>query len=144
MNIAVSACLLGVDCRYSGDSTKRESIVKLSEKHNLIPICPEQLGGLPTPRYPSERRGKLVINNQGVDVTKEFTQGAEQALYIAKLFECKVAILKKNSPSCGYGQIYDGTFTGNKVKGNGVTAELFVENGIPVYNEDNFEDGIDF
>ncbi|WP_167958753.1 DUF523 domain-containing protein [Anaerosporobacter faecicola] len=140
MNIAVSACLLGVDCRYCGDSCKKEEIIQLKEKHHLVPVCPEQLGGLPTPRVPSERRGEQVVGKEGQDVTKAFHNGAEQALYISKLFDCKDAILKKNSPSCGFGMIYDGTFTGNKVPGNGVTAELFCENGIQVWNEENYKE----
>lgn len=138
MNIVVSACLLGVDCRYCGDNCKNEKILQLRNDHNLIPVCPEQLGGLTTPREPSERKGELVVGKDGKDVTKEFQDGANQALYICQLYECNTAILKKNSPSCGFGVIYDGTFSGNKVSGNGVTAELFDKQGIRVLNEDNY------
>lgn len=138
MNIAVSACLLGVNCRYCGDSCKSEDVLKLTDEHNLIPVCPEQLGGLPTPRVPSERIHDRVMAQDGTDVTAAFEKGAKEALYISQLFDCKTAILKKNSPSCGYGIIYDGTFTGVKKEGNGVTAELFAKNGIKVLNEDNF------
>lgn len=138
MNIVVSACLLGVDCRYCGDNCKNEKILQLREEHNLIPVCPEQLGGLTTPREPSERKGELVVGKDGKDVTKAFQDGANQALYICQLYDCNTAILKKNSPSCGFGVIYDGTFSGNKVPGDGVTAELFNQHGIKVLNEDNF------
>ncbi len=86
MNIVVSACLLGVDCRYCGDNCKNEEILKLREEHTLIPVCPEQLGGLTTPRLPSERQGDLVIAKDGKDVTKAFQDGANQALYVSKLY----------------------------------------------------------
>ncbi|WP_310603933.1 DUF523 domain-containing protein [Anaerosporobacter sp.] len=142
MNILVSACLLGVDCRYCGDSCRNEGILNLKDKHNLIPVCPEQLGGLPTPRVPSERKGELVVGKDGTDVTEEFQKGAEQALYLCQLYECETAILKKNSPSCGFGIIYDGTFTGNKVSGDGVAAELLSQHGVLVLNEDNYAEGL--
>lgn len=138
MNIIVSACLLGVNCRYGGDNCKKEEVLKLGKEHNLIPVCPEQLGGLSTPRVPSERNGEYIVGKDGTDVTEAFKKGAEQALYISELYQCDTAILKKNSPSCGYGMIYDGTFTGNKVMGNGVTAELLNNKGIRILNEDNF------
>lgn len=138
MNIIVSACLLGVDCRYCGDNCKKEGILQLRKEHNLIPVCPEQLGGLPTPRVPSERKGECIVGKDGTDVTAAFKKGAEQALYISELYKCEIAILKKNSPSCGYGVIYDGTFSGNKIEGNGVTAQLFDNKGIRILNEDNF------
>lgn len=137
MNIVVSACLLGVNCRYCGDGCKNEEVLKLKKEHNLIPICPEQLGGLPTPRVPSERVMDRVMAQDGTDVTEEFMKGAKEALYISQLYDCNTAVLKKNSPSCGYGIIYDGTFTGVKVEGKGVTAELFANNGIRVLNEEN-------
>lgn len=142
MNIVVSACLLGVDCRYCGDNCKNEEILKLREEHNLFPVCPEQLGGLTTPRVPSERKGELVVGKDGADVTEAFQKGANQALYLAKLYECDIAILKKNSPSCGFGVIYDGTFTGNKIPGDGVAAKLLNQHGIRILNEDNFKEHI--
>ncbi len=138
MNIIVSACLLGVDCRYCGDSCKNEGVLELGKEHNLIPVCPEQLGGLPTPRVPSERKGEYIVGKDGTDVTEAFSKGAKQALYISELYRCETAILKKNSPSCGFGLIYDGTFSGNKVEGNGVTAELLANKGIRIFNEDNY------
>lgn len=138
MNIIVSACLLGVDCRYCGDNCKNEGILELRKEHNLIPVCPEQLGGLPTPRVPSERKGDYIVGKAGTDVTEAFRKGAKQTLYISELYRCETAILKKNSPSCGFGIIYDGTFSGNKVEGNGVTAELLANKGIRIFNEDTY------
>lgn len=142
MNILVSACLLGVNCRYNGGNNIIEKIIKLKEKHNIIPICPEQLGGLATPREPSEINIKndkmIVISNSGNDLTKEFLNGAEESLRIAKMFNCKVAILKERSPSCGTKMIYDGKFNGNIIDGMGIAAKLFLENGIKLYNENDF------
>ena len=137
--IIVSNCLLGCDCRYKGDGCKCEEIVNLSEKHTIIGVCPEQFGGLSTPRDPSERAGDKVISNHGRDVTEQYNRGAEIALYLAKLNKVDFAILKAKSPSCGKGVIYDGTFTGGKVSGNGVTVDLFLKNGIPVYTEDELD-----
>ena len=138
MNILVSACLLGVACRYDGKSKGVSKIENLLKNHTLIPICPEQLGGLPTPRFPSEKLNEKVINNKGIDVTLEYRKGAEEALKIAKLFNCKIAILKAKSPSCGFGKIYDGSFSKTLTDGNGVTAQLLLENGIEVFTEDTF------
>lgn len=137
MNILISGCLLGLSCRYDGKSKglEREVIEKLMEKHTLISACPEQLGGLPTPRNPSERIGDKVMMNSGEDVTGQYRLGAEQALYLARIFGCEAAILKERSPSCGRGSIYDGSFSGALKEGNGVTAQLFEENGIAVYGE---------
>lgn len=139
MNILISGCLLGLKCRYDGKEKKLPEIEKLIELHNLIPICPEQLGGLPTPRIPAERVKDKVINQDGVDVTKEYQLGAEEALKIAKLYNCKKAILKEKSPSCGCGKIYDGTFSRNLIVGNGVTAELLLKNGIEVFGESEID-----
>ena len=137
MNILISGCLLGLSCRYDGNSKglDRETIEKLQKKHNLIPACPEQLGGLPTPRNPSERIDGGIFMDNGTDVSAEYRRGAEQALYLARLFGCEAAILKERSPSCGCGEIYDGTFSGTLTAGDGVTAELFKAAGIPVYGE---------
>ena len=134
-NILVSACLIGCDCRYLGDNCKNERIRALASQHTLIPVCPEQLGGLTTPRLPSERLGDKVVASDGQDVTEQFNKGAQNALEIAKISKADLAILKANSPSCGKGTIYDGTFSGAKCEGNGVTAELFIKNGIPVFTE---------
>ncbi len=134
--ILVSSCLLGIPCRYKGDGQRCENVLRLAEHHTLIPICPEQMGGLPTPRDPAEIREGRVVSCAGRDVTEQYRRGAEAALFLAKLDRADFAILKANSPSCGKGLIYDGTFTGNKVPGNGVAAALLLENGIPVYTED--------
>ena len=136
-NIIVSACLLGVSCRYDGNSKPNEKIIDLKEKYNLIPICPEIMGGLPTPRMPAEIKDGRVKTENGIDVTEEYKKGADEAIKLAKLFGCKKAILKENSPSCGCGKIYNGEFTTTLKDGNGITAELFMKNGIDVFGENS-------
>ena len=138
-NILISACLLGLCCRYDGESKPIMQTVALMERYHLVPVCPEQLGGLPTPREPSERRADAVVSKCGVDVTAQFTRGAQQALHLARLYGCKAAVLKERSPSCGSGAIYDGTFSGRLIPGDGVTAALLRENGIAVYGESEIE-----
>lgn len=138
--ILVSACLLGVCCRYDGASKPNESVTKLREKFILIPICPEVDGGLPTPRTPSEEVGDRVMMSDGTDVTANFRLGAEVALDRARSFDCKAAVLKARSPSCGSDSIYDGTFSGTLTNGDGVAAALLKKNGIDVYTEDEIED----
>jgi uncharacterized protein YbbK (DUF523 family) len=108
-------------------------------RYQLVPVCPEQLGGLPTPREPSERQGDLVVMKSGADVTAQYQRGAEQALHLARVFGCKKAVLKERSPSCGSGEIYDGTFSGKLTPGDGVTAALFKKNGIEVFGESDIE-----
>lgn len=135
MNILVSACLLGLCCRYDGCAKPNEEILALRGKYTLIPVCPEQLGGLATPRLPAERKGERVVTKAGFDVTEEYVRGAQQALELAKLLQCQAAVLKERSPSCGRGQIYDGSFSKTIIPGDGVTAALLKENGIPVYGE---------
>ncbi len=136
----ISACLCGCDCKYNGKNNKNESCVELLKREKAVLVCPEQLGGMTTPRVPSEiikNDGNIsVISKEGKDVSKEFKKGAKEALKIAKLVDAKVAILKDGSPSCGSKYIYDGTFSGNKIKGEGITAKLFMENGIEVFSED--------
>ena len=139
MTILVSACLLGCPCRYDGTAKADPRVLALMERHTLIPVCPEQLGGLPTPRNPSERRGERVVMSDGRDVTAEYRRGAEEALRLARLYGCTAAVLKEKSPSCGCGRIYDGTFSGTLTDGDGVTAELLKENGIKVYGESELE-----
>ena len=139
MNILISGCLLGLKCRYDGKEKKLPEIEKLIEIYNLIPVCPEQLGGLPTPRIPAERVNNKVVNQAGVDVTKEYQLGAEEALKVAKLYNCKKAILKEKSPSCGCGKIYDGTFSKNLIVGNGITADLLLKNGIEIFGESEID-----
>lgn len=138
-NIIVSGCLLGCDCRYKADNCRCEELLALAEEHTLIPVCPEQFGGLPTPRDPAEIVGDKVISNHGKDVTREYHKGAQMALYIARQAGAHIAVLKANSPSCGKGQIYDGTFSGGKVAGNGVAAQLFLDAGFSVYTENELD-----
>ena len=137
MNILISACLLGQYCRYDGKMKRYEAVQRLLERPDihLIPVCPEQAGGLATPRPAAERQGKRVVNREGRDVTAQYRRGAEAALYWAKLFRCTKAILKEKSPSCGHGRIYDGTFSRTLTAGDGVTAELLRGAGIEILGE---------
>ena len=135
MKILISACLLGMACRYDGKGKAYAGIDQLMEKHELIPICPECYGGLPTPRPPAERRGERVCTEKGTDVTVQYRKGAEEALKLARIYGCQWAILKEKSPSCGSSQIYDGTFSRYLAAGDGVTAELLKANGIHVIGE---------
>lgn len=139
MKILVSACLLGENCKYNGGNNKNEEVIALKNKHTLIPICPECFGGLPIPRVPSEIFGNKVISKNGEDLTEYFLDGAEKALYVAEESGCQVAILKERSPSCGFGKIYDGTFSGNIINGNGITAQLLYDNGIRIFGESQID-----
>lgn len=141
MKVLVSACLLGVNCRYNGVPVEDRAVTELLKREDitLIPVCPEQLGGLPTPRKPSERKGDLVVSSEGEDRTEAFAKGAEEALRIAKLYGCEAAVLKERSPSCGNKEVYDGSFTGTLVPGEGVTAELLRRNGVKVFGESEIE-----
>ena len=134
-NILVSACLLGIGCRYDGKHKADQSVIELSKKYNLIPVCPEIYGGLPTPRVPSERVGDRVMMKDGTDVSANYRRGAEEALELCRIYNIKTAILKERSPSCGKGAIYDGSFTGTLTDRDGVTAELLIANGIRVLGE---------
>ena len=136
-NIIVSACLLGVNCKYNGGNNSCEKVIKLQEKYNLITICPEVDGGLTTPRIPSEIVDNKVINQAGQDVTKEYLKGASIALEKALSNNVKFAVLKAKSPSCGCGLIYDGTFNHNLIHGDGVTTKLLKEHNIQVYTEED-------
>lgn len=139
MKILVSECLLGVNCRYDGKTNEKPWIRELLEKHTVIPVCPEQLGGLSTPRPPVEWIGEKAMNIEGTDCTAQFLRGASEALRIARLYGCEMAILKAKSPSCGSRQIYDGSFSGKVIDGMGATARLLRENGIAVMNEKEAE-----
>lgn len=139
MKILVSACLLGVNCRYDGTGQMKEKIKKLMSDHQLVPVCPELLGGLKTPRCPAERQGNRVVTREGEDVTAAYRRGAEETLKLGKLFGCSGAILKERSPSCGCGKIYDGTFTKTLTDGDGVTAALLKAYGIPVFGDEHLE-----
>ena len=134
-NILVSACLLGIGCRYDGKHKADPEVLKLKERYNLIPVCPEIFGGLPTPRIPSERIGDKVMMKDGHDVTENYQKGAEEALELCRIYNIKTAILKERSPSCGKGFVYDGTFTGVLTERDGVTAELLLSAGIRVIGE---------
>ncbi|KEI01342.1 DUF523 domain-containing protein [Clostridium botulinum] len=144
--IVISACLCGIDCKYSGGNNLNPKALKLLKKGKAILVCPEQMGGLGTPRTPCEIMGgegedvlngeAKVISKEGVDCTKEFLKGAYEALKIAKEVNAKKAIFKSKSPSCGFGKIYDGNFSGNKIDGNGVTSALFLKNGIKIVTEE--------
>ena len=140
-NVLISACLLGFECKYCGGSNKlpEQQLAALRERFRLIPVCPETAGGLPTPRDPSERLGGKVVSNQGRDVTAQYQKGAETALTLARRYGFKAALLKEKSPSCGSGLIYDGSFTGTLVTGDGVAAQMLKEEGLIVFGESDTE-----
>lgn len=132
--LLVSACLLGENCKYSGGNNFSPAVRSLAERFELIPVCPERLGGLPTPRTPSERVGDRVLNREGEDVTEAFRRGAERALEIARANGVTRAVLQERSPSCGSGSIYDGTFSGRLIPGDGVAAALLARNGVKIFS----------
>ncbi len=136
--ILISACLVGLNCKYNGKNNKNIKLIELMKEHDLVPVCPEQLGGLPTPRPGAQRRENKVITQEGKDVTKEYQRGAEEVLRLAKELGIKKAILKSRSPSCGVDTIYDGTFANTLVERDGVTAELLRKNGIQVVSSDEY------
>ena len=140
MKLLVSSCLLGLPCRYDGASKGHPLLPSLLERHTLVPVCPEQLGGLPTPRPPAECHGERVVTRDGADVTAQYRRGAREALALCRMFHCDAALLKERSPSCGHGQIYDGSFSRCLIPGDGVTAALLRENGILVYGESQIEE----
>lgn len=143
--ILVSACFVGVNCRYDGKSKTFDWIEDLFKTGRAIPICPEVLGGLSIPRLPCEIVGVDVIrNSEGVDCTVAFKKGAEKTLAIAKSVDAHVAILKANSPSCGFGTIYDGSFSSVKCPGNGFAADLLAQNGIRIFNEEEEAQFLEF
>lgn len=130
--ILMSTCLLGVRCRYDGDHQERQEMIELFKSENVIPVCGEQMGGLTTPREPSEEVDGKILSISGKDVTEEFNRGAEDILKLAKTIGAKKAYLKTDSPMCGRGRIYDGTFSGAMKDGDGVLTKLLIENGIEV------------
>ena len=140
--IFVSGCLVGINCKYDGGNNFDERIFNLVKEGKAIPICPEQLGGLKTPRNPAEIQEKdgirKVVTCEDEDVTNEYIRGAEEVLKLAKELDIKEAILQPRSPSCGKGLIYDGTFSKKKIDGNGMTADLLIKNGIDVYMPDEY------
>jgi uncharacterized protein YbbK (DUF523 family) len=132
----VSACLAGLECRYDCKSQSRDDIRAMVARGDAIPVCPEQMGGLPTPRNPAERIQDKVLSNTGIDLTQHYLLGAREALKITQLCGADEVLLKSKSPMCGYGLIYDGTFSGNLIPGNGIFAELLLKNGIKVRSVD--------
>ena len=138
-NVLISACLLVVDCKYNGSNNKLddEIINLLKEKYNLIPVCPEIMGGMPTPRNPIEIKDGKVFDYDGEEFTKEFEKGSEEVVKLAKLYNPTIAILKENSPSCGSNYIYDGTFNHKKIKGMGIAARKLSEEYIKLFSEEN-------
>ncbi len=146
--ILVSACLAGLNSKYNGKSNYNEYIEKLVREGKAIMVCPEQMGGLPTPRDSCEivcgdggdvLSGKSnIMDSKGKNQTEKFIKGAEETLKVGRLYNIKKAILKSKSPSCGVGKIYDGTFSGKLIEGNGVTAELLIKNGFEVISDEDF------
>ena len=132
MRVLVSACLLGYNCKYNGKNNLNSKIVELLKTHEVIPVCPEMFGGLSCPRIPCEKVGDRILDKEGNDCTKQFITGAEEALNIAKEKQVDFAILQKRSPSCGNSVIYDGTFKGNLIAGNGVFAQKLQSLNIPI------------
>lgn len=142
MVILVSACLLGENCKYNGGNNFDSKLVEKLQQSGgkIISVCPEVLGGLSTPRIPSEVVQGVVINREGINVDREFRFGAERALNIAMQEKVDFAVLKANSPSCGFGQIYDGTFSGTKVLGNGIFADLLAKRGVRIFTEKQIDE----
>ena len=137
--LLVSACLMGMKCRYDGGDKLRPGVTELAERYDLVPVCPELLGGLPVPRRPSEIKGGRVLSQDGTDLTAEFRLGAERALELALSRGARKALLKSNSPSCGSGRVYDGTFSGRLVPGDGMAAALLKSRGIEVFTEQRLD-----
>ncbi len=133
--LMISACLMGINCRYDGKNTKLSCLGELKEQFELIPVCPETLAGLPCPRHPLEISGDRVYNNQKEDMTEVFHHGADLAMQAWKEAGCPAVLLQSRSPSCGKGLIYDGSFTGKKIPGNGVFAQKLLDADAEVYNE---------
>lgn len=139
--LLISACFLGFDCKYSGGNNKlpEGQLRALREKYALVPVCPETAGGLPIPREPSERVGARVLSRSGKDVTEEYARGAETAARLAVLRGCKRALMKANSPSCGSGRIYDGSFSGVLIPGDGTATERLRAAGLEIFSENEID-----
>ncbi len=134
--VLVSSCLLGKPCRYDGKGKPCEAVISFLNGKEVFEVCPEEMGGLPTPRPPAEYIGDKIVSNVGVDVTLEYHKGAKIALEIANRENVDLCILKSRSPSCGKGEIYDGTFSGKLVAGNGCTCDLLLKNDFKVISEE--------
>jgi uncharacterized protein YbbK (DUF523 family) len=137
LKILVSACLLGKNCKYNGGNNLNQGVLEFIEGHEVIGVCPEQLGGLSTPRLPAEIVDGVVTNKEGVSVDAEFRKGAQAALAAALENKVDLAILQSRSPSCGVKEIYDGSFSGKKIKGQGVFAKLLSAHGIKVLDAED-------
>ena len=137
MTILVSACLLGENCKYSGGNNRNERVLHYVTGHEIIPVCPEMLGGLPCPRKPVEWVGERVLTRDGDDCTEAFRQGVQRAMEIIADKQVDLAILQARSPTCGVKQIYDGTFSGVKIDGMGALARALHERGIPLMDAED-------
>ena len=140
MRIMVSACLAGENCKYNGGNNRNGKVLKLMAGNEVIPVCPEQMGGLPTPRVSSEICDGVVTSKDGKNVDREFRLGAARCLEIARASKPDLIILQSRSPSCGVKQRYDGSFSGKLVKGSGVTAQLLIENGFQVIDVEDMDE----
>ena len=141
--ILISACLTGINCKYNGQNNYNEKALQLLKKGEAIPICPEQLGGLQTPRHPAEiktiNNKRYVFNNKNEDVTDAFVKGANEVLKLAKELKIEKVVLQSRSPSCGVGKIYDGNFEGKLINGNGILAQMLIDNGIEVIDIERYQ-----
>lgn len=140
INLLISTCLCGNNTKYNGGNNLISRLKEIEEKFNLIHICPEVFGGLATPRNPSEILGDKIISSVGLDVTDNFIKGANKALELANKYNVKYALLKEGSPSCGVHKIYDGTFSGTKIDGNGITTAILKQAEITVFNENEIDE----
>lgn len=142
MKILVSSCLLGENVKYSGGNNFSENLIEILKKYDMevIKICPEVMGGLNVPRKPAEIKEKDIVTNEGKSVKKEFYRGAEKVLELAKEMNIKFAVLKEKSPSCGKKFIYDGSFSKNLIKGQGITTALLKKEGIKIFSEEELEE----
>ena len=138
--LLISACLLGRNCKYNGGNNYHPLTERLRERYDLVPVCPECSGGLPIPHDPSERVGDRVLSKSGADVTAAFQKGAERTVEAARKSGARKAVLKERSPSCGFGAIYDGTFTGTVVPGDGVAAQALAAEGVAIWGESRIEE----
>ena len=136
--IMVSACLLGENCKYNGGNNRNEKVLALLAEHEVIPVCPEVLGGLPTPRVPAELQNGVVVTKDGVSVDREFRLGAKKCLELAQKEQPDLIILQSRSPSCGVKQRYDGTISGKLIEGSGVTVELLIQHGFRVVDVEDY------
>ena len=137
MTILVSACLLGENCKYNGGNNRNERVLRYVEGHEIIPVCPEMLGGLPCPRKPVEWVGERVLTRDGDDCTEAFRLGVQRALALIADQQVDLAILQSRSPTCGVKQIYDGTFSGVKIDGQGALARALAERGVPLMDAED-------